>query len=101
MSAAPSLMPPFVNGHRVCPVTGCGRAIFSGLLMCKSHWFMVPAPLRDEVRRTYTAMARVESHKKGDEAIAAYRLAASEAVRAVDEKVARLSRDKRHGARSA
>jgi hypothetical protein len=69
--------------------------------MCRSHWFMVPVHLRDEVRRTYTALARIKSRKEGDEAIAAYRLAAAAAVAAVDEKAARLSREKTRGAAEA
>lgn len=32
-----------------CPATGCTRRVGSGMLMCRSHWFMVPKAQRDAV----------------------------------------------------
>jgi hypothetical protein len=32
-----------------CPADGCDRAIPYTMLMCRPHWYMVPAPLRAAV----------------------------------------------------
>ena len=36
-----------------CHATGCRRAVAPEMLMCRRHWFMVPAPLRAWVLETY------------------------------------------------
>lgn len=36
-----------------CPATGCTRRVGIHMLMCRPHWFMVPKPLRDDVRDAY------------------------------------------------
>jgi hypothetical protein len=38
---------------RTCPIIGCQKTPEHGHLMCKSHWFMVPQPLRNDVWQTY------------------------------------------------
>ena len=32
-----------------CPVMGCTRAVSAGMLMCRSHWHMVPKALQRAV----------------------------------------------------
>jgi hypothetical protein len=39
--------------RHVCHAIGCERAVKPELLMCRLHWFMVPARLRVAVLRTY------------------------------------------------
>lgn len=46
-----------------CAATGCFRQVEPGMLMCKSHWFTLPKPLRDEVWRTWRACLRNWSGK--------------------------------------
>lgn len=36
-----------------CPATGCTRRIARHQLMCRTHWYMVPKPLRDAVYDAY------------------------------------------------
>lgn len=38
---------------RECPVDGCQNRHARTLLMCRSHWYAVPKPLRDDVLRAY------------------------------------------------
>jgi hypothetical protein len=33
---------------KACPILGCGRPL-TGLLMCRAHWIMVPAPLQKTI----------------------------------------------------
>lgn len=73
-----------VATHNCC-AEGCTRPIARSLLMCMTHWRMVPAPLQRDVYRTYRAWDRAPV----GEALAlrkAYLKAAREAVTAVREK---------------
>lgn len=36
-----------------CHARGCSRVVPPEMLMCKRHWFMVPAPIRQQVWSTY------------------------------------------------
>lgn len=36
-----------------CHAYGCNISVEPRLFMCSRHWFMVPARLRREIRRTY------------------------------------------------
>jgi len=36
-----------------CPIARCGRQIDPSRLMCRSHWYMVPKELRDQVWATW------------------------------------------------
>ena len=36
-----------------CHAIGCQKPVPPSMLMCKPHWFMVPADLRSDVWRTY------------------------------------------------
>lgn len=40
-----------MNGphFHACSVSGCGRKIPDHFLMCKKHWYLCPADLREEV----------------------------------------------------
>jgi len=37
----------------LCHALGCSERVMPSRLMCPRHWYMVPAPLRREVWRTY------------------------------------------------
>lgn len=39
--------------ERECPVPGCETFHPRNMLMCRSHWFRVPKPIRDEVWDSY------------------------------------------------
>lgn len=32
-----------------CPADGCTRAVSGSMLMCRTHWYAVPKPLRSAV----------------------------------------------------
>lgn len=36
-----------------CHATGCTRKVPPEMFACRSHWFMLPKRLRDEIWRTY------------------------------------------------
>ncbi len=55
-----------------CPAPGCTKRLPQHLLFCRTHWFLCPAPLRDEVLRTWRAQH-----------MAAYLPAREAAIRAV------------------
>ncbi len=57
-----------------CPVGGCIVQVRHDLLMCKQHWFMVPAPLRDAVMKTW---------RRGN--MRPYMAARQAAIKAVDD----------------
>ena len=38
--------------HR-CPSPGCTARVPSGRFACRSHWFTIPKPLRDELWQAY------------------------------------------------
>jgi hypothetical protein len=42
----------------VCPVDNCDNPLSHGSLMCRSHWWMVPRPLRDDVWTTWRSFLR-------------------------------------------
>ena len=71
-----------------CAVPSCHVTVERGMLMCKSHWFSLPKPLRDDVWRTWRA---VQANRRGTltaeqqlARIAAYR----DAVRAAQDYLA-------------
>lgn len=53
-----------------CPVKPCDQQVPNTHLMCRRHWFRVPRPLRDEVRRTYRAKDWADHRRACVEAIA-------------------------------
>ena len=40
---------------RTCDAPGCDTQVRRGILMCRSHWFQVPKPLRDAISQTWAA----------------------------------------------
>lgn len=36
-----------------CPGPGCKRRVPSHMLMCRTHWYQVPKPLRNRVYRAW------------------------------------------------
>lgn len=49
--------------NKNCPVNGCDEQLEkSWNLCCKSHWFALPKPLRDEVWRLYKAERGSSTH---------------------------------------
>lgn len=46
---------------RRCPVRKCGNVIETKNAMCKSHWRMVPKPMRDEIWGAYKRRDRASS----------------------------------------
>lgn len=60
-----------------CAAAGCGLVIDRGLLMCRDHWFMVPAPIRRAVWRGWRAGGVLD---------AGYQAAVAAAVKAVADR---------------
>ncbi|MEX2450939.1 MAG: hypothetical protein WD407_08805 [Rhodospirillales bacterium] len=71
-----------LSNSRKCPIKGCRAAIPHARLMCKLHWFMVPKPLREAVKKTFGAL-----RTDGLDGIAAYRANRDEAIRVVNISV--------------
>ncbi len=63
-----------------CPAAGCTREVSISMLMCRSHWYMVPAPLRTAVWNAWQDGAGAGS--------AQHTAAISAAIRSVNEKLA-------------
>ena len=38
-----------------CPIDGCDKKVHRTKLFCRSHWYMVPKPLRDAIWAGYRA----------------------------------------------
>lgn len=64
-----------------CRAEGCDVEVPSELLMCRRHWFMVPAELRRRVQAAYRP-GQCGTRRVSDE----WRLAARAAVAAVKAK---------------
>ena len=62
-----------------CPAEGCTMAVSGSMLMCRKHWYMVPARLRAKVWNAWADGTGAGS-KAHQEAILA-------AVEAVDRKL--------------
>jgi hypothetical protein len=43
-----------------CAVSGCNHQVKLDLLMCRRHWFMVPAGLRDKLMETWRQGTNVQ-----------------------------------------
>jgi hypothetical protein len=63
-----------------CPATGCDREVSIDMLMCRSHWYMIPKPLRTAVWNAWQDGAGAGS--------AQHTAAISAAIRSVNEKLA-------------
>lgn len=66
-------------GTHVCAGTGCDVHVARHMLMCRRHWYMLPASIREAVWATWLNGAGVLSD--------GYRQAVDEAVAFVAEKV--------------
>lgn len=74
-----------------CSATACQKQIPLNLLMCMTHWRMVPAPLAREVLDTW----RIRLRRPGDlGAMAAHKDAVAAAIAAVHAKQFRKIADK-------
>lgn len=67
-----------------CHAEGCQRAVPRKMLMCGTHWRMVPRPLQDDVWDTY-----VSGQEERMDPTPAYLYAANAAVEAVARKEGR------------
>jgi len=45
---------------KTCSAPGCTIQIPAAVLMCRSHWFMVPRALRFEVNRAWSAWLQAQ-----------------------------------------
>lgn len=80
-----------------CTAENCDRQIRVGLLMCLQHWRMVPAPLQQEIYRTYRNWCRAPLGDGGlcrREYVAAVRQARA-AVR--EKEIKRALKSQQHG----
>lgn len=67
-----------------CPGDGCTRRVGSGMLACRTHWYMVPTPLRRAVWDAWRNGRGAGSP--------AHRAACAEAIAALNEKLAAKAR---------
>lgn len=42
------------RSYKVCDAPGCQERIRRGMLMCRSHWFALPPPLRAAISSTWS-----------------------------------------------
>lgn len=71
-----------------CAATGCQKQIPLNLLMCMTHWRMVPAPLAREVTRAW------QTRDRGAARTLAYQAAVAAAIAAVEAKQNRKIADR-------
>lgn len=64
-----------------CPATPCGAQVEAGKLMCKTHWYLVPAVFRREVNAAWRALRAC----KTVDAVHRYRSARDKAILAAQE----------------
>lgn len=75
-----------------CSATGCGKQIPLNMLMCMTHWRMVPAPLQRKVLDTWRVRQR---RGPGDRTSAEqHEQAKAEAITAVHSKLHRRIADR-------
>lgn len=72
-----------MSGH-TCPATGCTRNVPSHMLLCRTHWYMVPGPLRDAVWDAWAGGIGAGS--------SAHRAACADAIEAVNHTIAERTR---------
>lgn len=67
-----------------CAAPGCGKPIVAGMLMCRIHWFQVPARTRANVNHTWRRVSLMRRDVPGYlTALRAYRDARDEALMSV------------------
>jgi len=64
-----------------CPVTGCKAVRKQNQVMCRNHWYQVPAALRTKIWNLFT-------HKPGSDP---HRSAVAEAIQSVNTTIAARS----------
>lgn len=63
-----------------CPTACCREEVNDGLLMCRRHWYMVPASLRAVITKLW------RTQRDGS----LYRAAVKQAIRVVDNRTGQL-----------
>jgi hypothetical protein len=66
------------DGHE-CPATRCALHVAPGKLMCRTHWYMVPAPIRTAVWDAWAGGMNAGSPS--------HRAACADAIEAVNAKL--------------
>lgn len=51
-----------MSERKGCEAPSCAESVARGMLMCRAHWFAVPAPIRSDVLRTWKLVQRVGSY---------------------------------------
>lgn len=74
-------------GH-TCHAKGCSIEVPPAMLMCRTHWYMVPAPLRRRVWATYRKGQEIDKSPSAE-----YLKAADDAIEAVARKEGLLPND--------
>lgn len=47
---------------RKCPSPNCNRYVDKDMVACRAHWAMLPAPMRNEIWRTYRSAPGTPAH---------------------------------------
>lgn len=74
--------------EQVCPIGGCVARIPVDKLMCRSHWYMVPADLRPEVYRTWRRRQQARGTDEWGAAVQVHRAVKEQAIAAVEGRLA-------------
>jgi hypothetical protein len=45
-----------------CPANDCTKSVSADMLMCRTHWFMVPKQIRDRVWREWRIAPQSPEH---------------------------------------
>lgn len=78
-------MTPERQHTHACCATGCQKQVPRNLLMCMTHWRMVPAPVQREVLASWRLWCRHGDDKSAE----THRAAVAQAVAAVQAKQVR------------
>jgi hypothetical protein len=78
-----SAVAPMTTHTHQCSAIGCQKQIPLNLLMCMTHWKLVPAPVCRDVLATWRSMNR---DRRNLELVLAWRAATAAAVAAVEKK---------------
>lgn len=75
-----------VSATHVCAATNCQHTVPQHLLMCITHWRMVPALVQREILRSHRARSLAKTSALALAELMAYRTAVDQAVAAVATK---------------
>jgi len=70
--------------RHLCHAEGCPEAVLPRMAMCRTHWYMVPKPLRDRLWAAY-----VPGQERRKDPTAEYLAAIHECIEAVAAKEGR------------